>query len=88
MRNPNKRHRITITVSDRELNALEDALMVWNLCKKHKARTWTPEHGQKSEQEIFKMQDECTACKNCNRRIHRLAMQVAFRLFSVWDKTY
>ena len=33
MENRNKRHRVTITVSDSELDALEDSLIVWNLCK-------------------------------------------------------
>ena len=31
MENRNKGHRITITVSDSELDALEDSLIVWNL---------------------------------------------------------
>ena len=39
MENRDKRHRITITVSDSELDALEDSLIVWNLCKKHNAMT-------------------------------------------------
>ena len=83
-----RKHRITINVSDRELEALEDSLMAWNLCKRHKALTWTPEHGEKSEQEIFKMQNECEACKRYNNRLHRQAWQIASRLFRVWDANY
>jgi hypothetical protein len=88
---PNKdvKHRVTITVSDKELLALEDSLIVWNLCKKHNGQTWDhKERRTKTEQEIFKMQDECEMCKRKNRLVHRKAWQVASKLFKVWDKTY
>lgn len=89
MANKDKKRRITITVSDNELLALEDALIVWNLCKKHNMQTWNDkERRNKTEQEIFKMQDECKACKRKNRLVHRKAWRVASRLFGVWDKTY
>lgn len=89
MANKNKKHKITITVSDNELLALEDALIVWTLCKKHNKQIWDEEEGRnKTEQEIFKMQYECETCKRKNKLVHKKAWQVASRLFKVWDKTY
>ena len=84
-----KRHRITVTVTDNELEALEDSLIAWTLCKKHNAQIWNyKEKKYRSEQEIFKMQDECKECQRCNLRIHRKAWGVAGKLFSIWDKNY
>jgi hypothetical protein len=84
-----KRHRITITVTDNELEALEDSLIARNLCKKHNAQTWNyKEKRCKTEQEIFKMQDECKECQRYNLTIHRKAWGVASKLFGIWDKNY
>ena len=43
-----KRHRITISLSNDELEALEDSLVAWNLCKKHNAQTWSPKTGERT----------------------------------------
>ncbi|MDE1870431.1 MAG: hypothetical protein KGH71_05645 [Candidatus Micrarchaeota archaeon] len=87
MKKGNMKHRITVTVSDNELRALEDSLLVWNLCKKHNSIIFDHTKNRTlTEQEIFKMQDECESCKKCNRRIHRKAWAIACRLFVVWDK--
>ena len=80
-----KVRNVSITVSNAELDALEDSLVAWNLCKKHKALAWTPEHRQKSEQEIFKMQDECEECQRYNGRLHKRAWKVLSRLFEAYD---
>ncbi len=70
MENRNKRYRITITASDSELDALEDSLIVWSLCKKHNAMTFDLKTGEpRTEQEIFKMQDECKACQRKKKRV-------------------
>jgi len=42
MGNGNWMHRVTMTVSNSELDALEDSLVAWNLCKKHNAMTFDP----------------------------------------------
>ncbi len=81
-------HKVTIIVGDTELNALEDSLVAWNLCKKHMALIWTPENGQKSEQEIFKMQDECEDCQRYNRRLHKPAWAIVSRLFNAVDTNH
>ncbi len=82
MENRSKRHRVTITVSDSELDALEDSLIVWNLCKKHNAMTFDFKNGNaRTSQEIFKMQDECKACQRQKRLIFRKAWGVTGRLF-------
>ena len=83
-----KRHRVTISVSNNELEALEDSLVAWNLCKKHNAQAWSPKTGEKTEQEIFKMQDECESCKRYNNKPHRKAWQIASRLFRAWDANH
>lgn len=81
------KRNVTISVSNNELEALEDSLIAWNLCKKHKAQVWTLQTGQKSEQQIFKMQDECKACQRYNKRVQRQAWKVLSKLFTAWDKT-
>ena len=82
MENRSKRHRVTVTISDSELDALEDSLIVWNLCKKHNAMTFDFKTGKsRTEQEIFKMQDECKACQRQKRLIFRKAWSVTGRLF-------
>ncbi len=78
--------KVTIMVAENELLALEDTLMVWNLCKKHKAKTWTPKTRQLSDPEIFKMQDECKSCKKYNRELRNKSIAVMGRLFSAYDK--
>ena len=82
MENGNKRYRVAITVSDSELDALEDSLIVWNLCKKHNAMTFDFKTGKsRTEQEIFKMQDECKACQKRKKRVFGRAWSVTGRLF-------
>ena len=82
MENRNKRHRITITVSGSELDALEDSLIVWNLYKTHNAMTFDFKTGEsRTEQEIFKMQDECKACQKRKKRVFGRAWSVTGRLF-------
>ena len=82
MENRNKRYRITITASDSELDALEDSLIVWSLCKKHNAMTFDLKTGEpRTEQEIFKMQDECKACQRQKKRVFNNAWGVTGRLF-------
>jgi hypothetical protein len=82
MENRDKQHKITIAVSDSELNALEDSLIVWNLCKKHNAMTFDFKTGKsRTEQEIFKMQDECNACQRQKKLIFRKAWSVNSKLF-------
>ena len=83
MENRDKRHRVTITVSDSELDALEDSLIVWNLCKKHNAMTFDLKTGKpRTEQEIFKMQDQCKACQRQKKLIFRKAWSVNGKLFA------
>jgi hypothetical protein len=83
MENRNTRHRITISVSDSELDALEDSLIVWNLCKKHNAMTFDLKTGKpRTEQGIFKMQDECKACRRQKKLIFRKAWSVNGKLFT------
>ena len=88
MENRNKRHRVTITVSDSELDALEDSLIIWNLCKKHNAMTFDFENGKaRTSQEIFKMQDECEACQRQKKRVFGKAWSVTGRLFEARYKS-
>ena len=88
MEGRNKMHVVKIKVSGSELDALEDCIVAWNLCNKHKKLVWTPEHGDKSEQEIFKMQDECAACKRYNGKMHKMAWRVSSRLFNARYKAH
>jgi hypothetical protein len=87
MKNKDKKHRVTITVSDSELDALEDSLIVWNLCKKHNAMTFDLKTGKaRTSQEIFKIQDECKACQRQKKLVFRKAWSVTGRLFEARHK--
>ena len=87
MENRNKRRRVTITVSDSELDAIEDSLIVWNLCKKHNAMTFDFKNGKaRSSQEIYKMQDECEACQRQKKLIFRKAWSVNGKLVTARHK--
>jgi len=82
MKNGKKRHRITITVSDSELDALEDSLIVWTLCKKHNSMTFDFETGKsRTIQEVFKMQDECEECQRQKKLVFRKAWSITGKLF-------
>jgi len=82
-----KLHTIALRVSEEEADALEDALLAWNLCKRHNAEVWDFKKGRiKTEQEIFKMQDECPSCQRKWSRIRRRSLSVTGRIFAALYK--
>ena len=72
--------KVTIYVTNGELEALEDALVAWNLCKKHNSMI------NASEVELFKAQQTCMACIQADRAVRRKAVGVMSKLFRAHDK--
>ncbi len=84
-----KERKVQISVSEDGLEALEDVLVAWNLCRKHKAKAFDFKAGRElTEQEIFKMQNECKNCIKYNRQLRRKAIGVMGKLFRSFDRQY
>ena len=73
--------KVSIYVTNNELEALEDALVAWNLCKKHNRAI-----GDKTQVEIFAIQNKCRACTRANNVVRRQAVGIMSKLFRAYDK--
>lgn len=72
--------KVSIYVSNGELEALEDALVAWNLCKKHNRVI------NASEIERFKALEGCKNCKIADRKVRKKAINVMGKLFRAYDR--
>lgn len=68
--------RLCIMVSGKELDLLEDLVTSWNLCKKHHGKL----ANDMSEQQLFKMQDNCKDCQAEVRKRVRASLSIWSRL--------
>ena len=71
--------KLTIKVSNDELDALEDALMAWTLCNKHNQIS-------DSEIERFAATRTCKQCIKMNNTIERKAFGIWHKLVVEYDK--
>ncbi len=69
-----------LEVTNPELDALEDLIVAWNLCKKHNRESMG-----KSEVEIFKMQDSCKACENEVKKIRNKSLHLWSKLIHAYE---
>jgi hypothetical protein len=74
--------KISIYVSERELLALEDILVAWSLCKKHKIETIN-----KSDPEIYKIQYNCKNCQKLRKRWWSGAWSISSKLFGAYERS-
>lgn len=72
--------RVTITVTDRELNGLEDFLVCIPLCDKHK------ELGDYKDGELESMWCKCPDCEKVYHKWRRPAWRVMSKLWKAYDK--
>ncbi len=75
-----KTKKVSINVTNNELEALEDALVAWTLCKKHNRDVWN-----KTQIETFSIQSKCKACTRANKAVQRKAIGVMSKLFRAYD---
>lgn len=82
-----RKRRVTIKISLDELEALEDTLVCWNLCKKHKTMMVNTKTGRVlSSTEIFKMKEECKNCTKYEKQLRRKSIGIMGKLFSEFEK--
>ena len=49
--------KVTLDITNKELDAMEDSILVWNLCRKHKSMVGA------TEEDRFRFTQTCKACK-------------------------
>ncbi len=70
-----------IEVTNPELNALEDLIFAWILCRKHLVKS-----ANKDDVEIFKMQNSCKTCRKEKDRIKKRCFRLWKKLVRAYDK--
>ena len=72
--------RITISVTNKELDAFEDLATAWNLCNKHNAAI------NASEEDLFRFTRKCGKCVENNKKIKRKALRLWRKMVIAYDK--
>lgn len=67
--------KITLHVSPKEFDALEDMLTSWVLCAKHNRLPY------ESEEALFGCQQKCKACKRKLGKTRKLAIRLMCKMF-------
>lgn len=73
--------KVSIYISESELLALEDILVAWPLCQKHKMETLNA-----SDIETYAIQYKCKNCQKIKRKWREGAWNVMSKLFTAYDK--
>ncbi len=69
-----------VEITNPELDALEDLIVAWNLCKEHNALC-----ENKSDVEIYKMQDSCKACQREVKKIRNKSLHLWSKLVHAYE---
>ncbi|MBI5051575.1 hypothetical protein HZC08_02335 [Candidatus Micrarchaeota archaeon] len=69
-----------IEITNPELDAFEDLIFTWALCRKHVGKSCG-----KSEVEIFKMQAPCKACQREVKKIRNRCSKLWHKLVRAYD---
>ena len=69
--------KITVNITQPELNAIEDIAVCWNLCDKHKKLD--------SEIEMFKASNECKDCIEIQRKLTSKAMNAWSKMVHAYN---
>ena len=72
--------RITINITNPELNALEDFIVAWNLCNKHTAIL------NSSEEDNFRFTKKCKKCIRKNKKIRHQTLHLWRKMVIAYDK--
>ena len=73
--------KITVEVTNKELNALENLTISWNLCKKHKSII------NASEEEYFKFTQNCKKCAEINKEIRNKTLHLWSKMVTAYLKS-
>ena len=72
--------KLTVEVSNLELDALEDVIVAWNLCKKHNAEI------DASEDDRWHFTQTCPKCIKNNRILRSKALHLWSKLVTTYLK--
>jgi len=72
--------KISVEVTYKELDALEDLAVAWNLCNKHKAII------NATEEDNFRFTQTCKKCIQINRKIRGKTLNIWSKLVTAYLK--
>ncbi len=72
--------KIIANVTNKELDALENQTLCWNLCKKHRAVL------DASEKEMFEITQTCKKCLKINRELTNTNLHLWSKLVTAYLK--
>jgi len=70
-----------VEITNPELDAMEDLIVAWTLCKKHNLQT-----RDKSQVEIYKMQHDCKQCQKEVKKIRNRSLHLWSKLVQAYEK--
>jgi glucosamine 6-phosphate synthetase-like amidotransferase/phosphosugar isomerase protein len=73
--------KITLNVTEKELDMLEEYITCWLLCNKHKK-----EYLHSSDEEIYQIQHSCKACMKIRMKNYRNALHLWSRLCDAYEQ--
>lgn len=71
---------VQLDISNKEIDTMEDFIMVWNLCSKHNAA-----HVE-DEVEYFKFTRNCHECKQINEALKKATFKIWVKLVNAYEK--
>ena len=72
--------KVIVEISNKELDALEDLAITWNLCKKHNAMV------NATEDDRWHFTQKCKECNEINRRLSSKVLHVWSKLVTAYEK--
>ena len=72
--------KVAVQVTNPELDAMEDQIVAWNLCKKHQA-IW-----RASEDDRWRFTQTCKACLEVGKEIRRKSLHLWAKLVTAYEK--
>lgn len=73
--------KVTLDVTNKELDALENLTVTWNLCKKHNAII------NASEEKYFRFTQNCKKCAEINREIRHKTLHLWSKMMTAYLKS-
>ena len=71
---------VKVNITNKELDALEDVIVCWNLCKKHNAVH------DATEEEMFAFTQNCKKCEKLNKELRGKALHLWSKLVTAYLK--
>ncbi|MFH1390947.1 MAG: hypothetical protein ABIH20_01410 [Candidatus Diapherotrites archaeon] len=72
---------LVINVTNKELDSLEDLVVAWNLCDRHKSII------NASEDELWKFTQTCKKCVKINKELRNITLNLWSKLVTSYEKS-